>query len=304
MEPNTNREIVNKNTGEVTTYKAPQEEILKSDIIVPYVVVAQGLSDSVVQRKAQMGDIIRSTNFEKLGDPDKPIDVIFLNYPKANWIIEKKAEAVKGKEARYEYQSVMERNAGNETLPWYYSADADGNECAETAPGAKEWRRVKQMVVFAILPADVDAFTEEMKKIDTDPDYLPDPSKSVTPVILSFRSSSYKAGKEVATFFAQVKNVKKDIWKYQLKAGCSLTQNDDGSFYVWEVDRSKPKAVNAAHKETVEYWAKIVNSKAVEELIIDVNGEGESYQTAQAPNASHSNGAVEKTVGSAKAEVC
>jgi hypothetical protein len=284
-------EIVPKTANSVAQYTGSAPEVLRSDIILPYVALAQGTSDAVKDRKAQIGDIYKTTSLQKLGDPDMPLEVIFFHYPKANWIIENKEP----KSDRFQYHSTIPRTAENETLPWYYWADEDGNEVPEGTKGALEWRRVKQMLVFAILPSDLEAFEAEMKKVEQGE--LPDPTKAVTPVLFSFRGMSYRAGKDVATLFTQCDTYKVPIWKYKVKVGCYLDKNDDGSFYVWQVDRSKATPVPKAQLETVENWAKLVNSAAVKEFQVDNEGEAQSYGAAPVdvgPAASTS----------AKAEVC
>lgn len=193
-----------------------------------------------------------------------------------------------------------ERNAGNETLPWSFFVDKDGKEVPQGTVGAIEARRVKQLLVFALLPQDLLNFEAELKKAE-DAGELPDPSKAVTPVVLSFRSTSYKAGKEVATFFTQCSDVRVPMHKYQVKLSCKLETKDQDSFYVWTVDRSKPKAVDKAVLGTVENWAKLVNSKAVNDLAVDAEGDEDTYAAAQAVAAAAPEAQDNRAE---KAEVC
>lgn len=234
-----------------STYVDQGPEVLKSDIILPYVLLAQGMSDAVQERKVQLGDIYRSTTTEKLGDPEHPLEVILLNYPKSDWVIEQKTGS------KFEYRGTMPRTAKNEDIPWSYFADHEGVEVPEGSKGATEWRRVKRMMVYALLPRDVLAHHEELKKVEAGD--LPDPNKALTPVILSFRSSSYKAGKECANLFIKARTMKTPVWRYQATLSNYLDKNDDGTFYVWKLDA----AVKAVPKELltmVEEWVSIVNS--------------------------------------------
>lgn len=246
----TTKEVATKGPSAIANYEAPQEQILRQDILVPYIILGQGQSDAVQERKVNLGDIYRSTNGEVLGNPDKPIDAIFLHYPKSNWVIEQKTGA------KYEFRKVMARNASNETLEWNYWADNDGNECEPGVKGASEWRRVKQLMVFAILPQDIEIAMAEMAKVEKGE--APDPSKALTPVLFSFRSNSFKAGKEVCTFFTQAQSMKVPIWWYSVQACDFLDKNDKGSFYVWKVDRSRPKPISLAQRAMVETWAKMI----------------------------------------------
>jgi len=280
-------EVAERQSNAPSTQVNQADQVLRSDILVPYVVLAQASSESVKERKAQMGDIIRSTNFEKLGDPDKGIEVIFLHNPKTNWIVEQKEGN------RYAFRRIEPRTAANETAEWNFWGDKDGNELPPGTPGGSEWRRVKQLMAFAILPQDIAAYEEEMKKVEQGE--LPDPSKALTPVIVSFRASSYKAGKEVATFFTQAKSMRVPIHRYKLKLSCTLEKNDDGSFYVWNVDRAKPIAVPKEQLEVVQEWAQIINAGNANLQVHD-EGASENYgnMSQDTPKASES----------ARAEVC
>lgn len=270
----------------VSTNVHSQQEVMTSDLIVPYIVLGQGLSDAVVDRKVQLGDIYRSTNQEVLGNPDKPIQAILMGPPRSDWVIEQRVGQ------KFEYRKSEPRHAGNETLPWKYWADDEGNEMQEGQKGALEWRRVKRLTVFAILLNDIISAAEEMKKVDQGE--LPDPSKALTPVVLSFRSSSYKAGKEVATFYSRAKSMRADIWRYVVTLGCDLDKNDQGSFYVWKVMTDKAVAVPKEHLPLVQDWAAMVNNR-VGELNIDEEGD----------TAAHSgSGAAPRDVSQAAKDVC
>ena len=245
--------IAKKQTHEVAEYHEEKPEVLRTDIIVPYLVTCQGLSEAVIQRKAQLGDIVKSTSFEKAGDTENPVEVIFLHYPKMNWIVEKKN--VKGK---FEYVRTEPRNAKNDTDSWSYFCDENGVELPEFKKGAIEYRRVKQLLAFAILSKDIVAAEAEMKKIE-DGD-LPDPSKALTPVLVSFRSTSYKAGREVCSFYTRADSMRVPIWRYSLALSNASETNDEGTFYVWKVDSNKPKAVPKEHIPLVERWVGLVTA--------------------------------------------
>lgn len=227
-------------------------EVLASDMVVPYVVIAQGTSDSVKERKAQLGDIVRSTTLEKLGDPDKALEVIFLGPPSTGWVIEEKPKNGN----RFEYRGAEPRNAANENLPWSWWGDEDGNEVPVGTKGATEWRRVKILKAFALLAADVASAKEEMKKIEAGD--LPDPDKALTPVVISFRSSSYRAGKDLVTFFSKAKSLGAAVFRYIVKLSVTYETSGENSYYVWKMDTVKPKAVTKDDLPQVENWAAIV----------------------------------------------
>lgn len=256
------QEIVNR-TNNLPSTEVNQEvaEVLRSDIILPYLTVAQAMSEAVAERKAQIGDIIRTTDRVKYGDPDKPVDIIFLGAPATKWIYENKNNSEKWK-----FHHIEARTASNEVLPWYFFADEDGNELPENDKRAIPWRRVKQLLAFAILPEDIAAAEAEMKKLDEGG--LPDPSKALTPLAVSFRSTSYNAGKDVSTLFTQAKSMRTPIWRYQVQICCKQEKNDDGTFYVWTVDRAKPTAVKAEFLDQVKFWAEMLSAAKESNLIL------------------------------------
>jgi hypothetical protein len=234
-------------------------EVIASDMVVPYVLLVQPPSEAATQGKAAVGDIIRSTTFEKLGGPQKPIEVIFLHYPKAEWIIEEKPKGA----GRFEYRRAEARNAANEVQAWsWFSDEEDGrHEVPEGTKNATEWRRVKVLRVFAVLKGDIDAANAEMKKAEAGE--LPDPNKALTPIIMSFRSTSYKAGKDICTFVEKAASFRMNPWRYIVPLTCHVEQNDQGTFYVWDVDAKNAKGVSKEDIPMVENWGKVINSGAV-----------------------------------------
>lgn len=281
-------DLVAKQNSSVPAVQA-QQEVLRGDLIVPYIVLGQGTSDAVKDRAVQLGDIYRSTSKEVLGNPDKPVEAVFLHAPVADWVNEEKPKGAN----RFEFRKSVPRTAANENLPWSYYCDSDGNEfkpdgTAYTAQdkGVTEWRRVKRLVVYAILPADIEAERAEMEKAKNGG--LPDPNKALTPVAFSFRSNSFRAGREVATFFAKSKKMIQPIYNYRLPCSCKLTQNDQGSFYIWTVDLNNAKGVHPSDRGEIEYWAKLV-------------GGGASFQTHEEGEASAYS---EPTAPTSESEVC
>ena len=249
-------EVTVKQNQDVAVNQTQTSGILASDVIIPQLLLMQGLSDFVTERKAQFGDIVRSTTAEKVGDPDKAIDFIPLAAPKSAWVLEQK-----NSQGKFEYRRTIDRNASNETAPWSYMGDVGGNEVLPGTPGATEWRRVKRLSVYAILPQDIAAEAAELAKIAKGE--MPDLSKALCPVMISFRSTSFNAGKDIVTFFTQAASFNMDAWKYMLKLSCYLEKNDQGTFYVYKVDRAHPKPVPADQLATVQKWASIVSNTQV-----------------------------------------
>ena len=240
-----------------TDVQEQHQEVLNSDIIIPSLYLMQATSDFVHDRKAQAGDIVRSTTAEKIGDDRTPLQFIPLRMTNT-WTLSEKVDE------KYEYRRSEPRNAANEELPY------------EFVEQGTDWKRVKTINVFALLPKDVAAFQEELKKEDFDME------KSVMPVMLAFRSTSYKAGKAVATFFTNVRG--NQVYKpelrahhYALELTCEQEENDKGKYFVFKVGKStkQPKEIIVESDK----WFNILNTRA-NDIKVDMPEEG-----AAAPQA-------------------
>jgi hypothetical protein len=235
------------------------EEILKSDIVVPKVLLMQGLSEAVSKRhkspdgaNIQQGDIIRSTTLEVVGGPDDAVEFIPLTYTN-HWRVE---EEINGK---YEYRGLEPRTAKNEDLPWKFEKD-----------GA-QWRRVKVLNVFALLPQDLAAFQDEIKRAQAEND-IPDLNKVLLPVVISFRSTSYNAGKAVVTHFAKAASMAKYgavPYGHTMKLSCKQEENDKGIFYVFDVAPGR-KCSKEEVGEAKDWYARLASGP----VKIDESDEG------------------------------
>lgn len=231
--------------------------VVPTDVVVPRILLMQPTSDFVHERKAQAGDLVRSTTVEKIGEPGKTLEFIPLSLPVASWVIEVKQPNA----SKFEFKRIEPRTASNGNLPWSFRVDLQGNEVPAGTPNSLEARRVQRLSLFAILPSDIDAEIAEKKKAEKGG--FPDFSKALMPVEIGFRSTSFRAGREVLSFFTQAASFKQPAWKAILKLTCHQEQNDKGTYYVMDVDRSKPTPVKEAHLPMVSHWAEIVNTQNV-----------------------------------------
>ena len=237
-----NKEVAKKETTAVAVQPStPQETVLRSDVIIPKVLLMQGLSEMVTERKAMMGDMVRSTTGEKLGDDKSPLEIIPLTF-KNTWVLQ---EQVAGK---FEYRGIEPRTAANEGLEWDFVKN-----------GAK-WKRVKSIELFALLPADVDAELAEIAKFEKTGE-MPDLNKTLLPVVISFRSTSYTAGKSVVTHFTKAAGMAKYGVKahgFTLSVKCRPEKNDKGSYFVWDV--AQGKKVSPKAYERAEEWYSVISA--------------------------------------------
>ncbi len=245
------------------------QEILSSDIILPRLLLMQGLSELVSARKAQQGDFVRSTTSEKLGDPESPVQFIPLKMT-SDWV---NFERLNGK---WEFRGMESRNAKNEDLPWEYKQN-----------GA-DWKRMKTLNVFALLPADIAAYQKEIKAA-AEKGEIPDLDKTLLPVVLTFRSTSFNAGKGVATLFAKVQDMQQHNpqvrpYHYSLTLSAAQETNDKGTYYVFTV--GKTNKVDMALVKEAARWYEILTKTSNVRIDADDTGDVQTdAKAAQAANA-------------------
>jgi hypothetical protein len=251
------QEVAKKENGAVTQYERKESEALRTDVLLPKILLMQGLSQWVIDRKAQQGDILRSTTAEIIGGPDKPVDFIPLLFTNA-WRME---EHVAGK---FEYRGTEPRTAKTEDSPWEFEKN-----------GAK-WRRMKVVNVFALLPSDIAAMDAELKKAKESGE-MPDLNKTLLPVLLSFRSTSYNAGKAVVTHFVKAQGMAKYGAKphgYTLSLGCYGDKNDKGSFSVYDVKQGRK--CSKSEFEAAEAWLDRLSTTSYQVDESDENSEAQA----------------------------
>lgn len=232
-------------------FEQPTEaaEFLASDIRIPRLLLMQGLSPLVTARKAQLGDIVRSSTQTKIGDPETPLEVVPLK-SKAIWI---NMEEVGGK---FKYRNSEPRHAKNELMDFEYTVNG------------VNWRRMKAYELYALLPSDVAEYTKEIKAA-VDSGNAPDLNKTILPVVLTIQSTSFKhAGRDLAGFFGRVQANARQVpglvpYKYVLTLFCETETNAKGTYYVWKMKPGTKALTDQAAQVEASKWAKILGSQEV-----------------------------------------
>ena len=266
--PKTKNDLTTKG-GALPAAYVPTEtdpEILAGDIVIPSIYLMQGLSDLVQDRKAQIGDIVRSTTAEKLGDDKHPLRFIPLKLTNTWTISEKIGE-------KYEWRGVKPRNAANENDPY------------EFVDKGTDWKRVKTINLFALLTKDVTDFLEQVKTGNIDM------NKPLLPVNISFRSTSFKAGRDVATFYTNIRNAKRfkaDLAAHQhdLELSCFPDENDKGKYMVFKIGASSK--ISKEVQTFADEWFAIVNTAKSLKVDMAEAAESENGQTVEVDLTSES----------------
>lgn len=240
-------------------HQAGNEEILASDILIPKLLLMQGLSDMVNSRLAAQGDLVKSTTKEIVGSPDKPVEFIPLTFFN-QWILQEKVGS------KYEFRGVEPMTAANADLPWDFTQDGT------------QWKRVKSINVYALLPGDI-VKERDAKKLAQKTGEMPDPNTALMPVLISFRSTSYKAGQAVVTHFARAKKYQLPGYVSTMKLKCRQDKNDMGTFYVFDVEQGGKASPD--DQEVASEWYKLLATSKVRVDDSDLESEPRAQMTGK-----------------------
>lgn len=183
-----------------------QEEVSASNIIIPKVMVMQGLSEMVTEGKAMFGDFKDSLTEETLGGLNKPFEFIPFHLDKILYVTHRKA----GTQDKFGLKEVLPLTAETERLPWN---DAEGD---------MEIKRTQAYNFYVINPEDTSM-----------------------PYIITFKGMSLRNGKVLNTL-AFVKSFIEGSFppahRYLLEG--TKVQNDKGTFVTIAAKRGE-KSENA-----------------------------------------------------------
>jgi len=198
------------------------EQVLSGDRLVPRLLLMQSTSPIFQEGKVKdLGAMVRSTTCEVLGDSKNPVSIIPLTF-KNTWTV---SEDTGG---RKEWRRSEPRTPANEALPWEFQEDN------------KKMVRVKTIELFALLPQDIKGWLAEITEVKKT-GRAPNLDRVIAPVLITFRSTSFKAGRMVANHFDKVQTVSKACgipatpYAYTLELSCYFDKNEKGQYYVFEV---------------------------------------------------------------------
>lgn len=191
------------------------EGISAQDILLPKILLMQGLSQWVADEKAKLGDMVDSLAGTVLGDKGKGVDVLAFNSFKT-WVI---YQEVNGK-LKFVKQEPM--TAANQGWP-----------LEEVMDGVKV-RRDKALNFYCLLPNQI-------------------ASGEHFPYLLSCRRTSYPAGKKLVTHFTRLKMFQKPPAARIFELTCKRQENEKGIFYVFDVIE-KRASTEAEMKAAWDWW--------------------------------------------------
>jgi hypothetical protein len=214
--------------------KKTDAHIDQGDILIPKLLLMQGLSQLVADEKAQMGDVINSVTNTVLGGKKGSMTFIPLSHSKT-WV------RYKMEGASPKFMGIEPFTVQNSRRPWEEEVD-----------GVK-YRNDACLNFFVLLESEIN-----------DPRAMP--------YALSFRRTSYTAGKKLATHFAQCSMAGLAPYAGMLALTSEKQQNDHGPYYVFNVVPVKDTPPEYAPK--ILQWAEFLASTSVKVDDSDIEAEG------------------------------
>lgn len=218
-------EVVTKATTEVAAFEGASlsdwgdSEMSGRDIVIPKILLMQSTSEGVTEGDKKMGDIVDSVSMETLGSIDKPIQFIPFHLEKV-WTISSR----KIGEERFTFEKYEPVTAQNQSYP------------------------------FSEKLGDI-----EMKYEYTMQFYVIRPDDTSMPYVLSFKSTSSRAGKVLATqMFVRNKAAGLVPPAYTMELGGHKEKNDKGTFAVFDV-KTGPKTSPDLIQECM-VWYKVIKA--------------------------------------------
>lgn len=178
------------------------DSMSSKDVLIPKILVMQGLSDLVTEGKATMGEFRDSLTGELLGSITSPLKIIPFHVEKM-WDFYLMSD-----EDKFEWDR-SEPLVENPALPGYNdNLEWDGEE------GGKKLKRVRRMNFFCIIPSQVE-------------------KGNALPYTISFKSTSYREGRKLfSQMFVRNRMAKLPPCAYNIDLAGMREKNDHGTFIV------------------------------------------------------------------------
>lgn len=208
------------------------EEVTSEDVTIPKLLLMHGQSELVVDGKARGGDLVKSTSHEVIGNKEEPVRVIPF-YMNKTWVLNE----LVGK--KYEWRGEEAMTPQNSDQPWEfimykgkeYPIDTDQKDVQKN--GAR-WRRDRAYNFYALLVDELNA------------------GKSKLPIRLQFKRTSWKAGKNIASFFAECAMEKIPPAVKEWKISSELIKGEENTYQVFTT--SMGDTTNVEHISVCKYW--------------------------------------------------
>jgi hypothetical protein len=206
------------------------EGVSASDILLPKILLMQGLSKAVADEKAKAGDMLDSLSGSVIGSKSDSLEILAFNSFKTWIVYEQVPGKGAGEGAKLKFIKQEPMTPQNESWP------------LEEMMNGVQVRRDKALNFYCLLTSQV-AKGEFM------------------PYLLSCRRTSYPAGRKLVTHFARLKMFNKPPASRIFELTCKKQENDKGVFYVFDVAEKRPST--DAEMQAAYQWWKVIQSTQV-----------------------------------------
>ncbi len=207
-----------------TSWGAEQADA--SDIIIPRVLLMQGLSDFVKQRKAMAGDIVDSLSKKILGSFEKPIEIIPIMRAAKVWIVDEQLSP-----KTWTFKDRIEWSVGN--------AGWEARDQREILINGVLTRRTLCLDYFVVIPSMMDGL----------------------PHMISFRKTSFQTGKQMSTYFTECRMKNRPPASRVFTLGAHEKSKDSNSWFVF--DLSEKRETNPEEMKNAYTWYQTLSTMKV-----------------------------------------
>lgn len=228
------------------------EGVDASDILISKVLLMQGLSNYVAEGKARTGELVDSLTGEVLAGVGAPFEFIPISSFKT-WVEMEFVKPAKG-DGKFEYVKQFPVTFENANLPM--EQEIDGRKI-----------RNDLCLNFYVLPVKE---IEEM-------------GAAAFPKLLTFRRTSYTAGKTLVSFAMRLKRAQLSLWSKSFKLTSAIKENDLGKFNIMNISMG---ADSSADARAVAYdWYKQIAASASKIKVDD--SDLKKGEVAESPTPAH-----------------
>jgi hypothetical protein len=207
------------------------------DILIPKILLGQSTSKAVQEGKVQMGQLYKSTTAKVL---PKPVAVLPL-YEFKTWIVSEKSGG------RFQFRKVEPYTKDNATAEWAWQENGT------------EWKREKCLNFYVLLLDDVkEDYAARKEFMETGE--IPDTEASLLPCVLSFKSTSFNAGRVLTTHFAKCADFGVKPYVSVMHLSSDKMQNDRGIFQTFTVANPKEKTPQEMFPTCDKWYAMVRGS--------------------------------------------
>jgi len=182
------------------------QDVSGNDVLLAAILLCQPTSDLVLEEKARIGNLVGSLEGNILGDVDNPVEIIPFKFFKT-WTEFKLVDDGKGGK-KQEFHNIVPVTLANAELP------------REEMVADLHIHRFETINYYCALATEV-----------AKGDFMP--------YVVSFRSTSYRAGKQLETIRGKLKGYNIPLCFRTFKLGAKKTENDKGKFCIFTIEESR-----------------------------------------------------------------